>query len=235
MRDAGGRRWFLAGNDSVWPRVVHGAARRVLADTDGRIVCEGFAPLVTRDFTPLVERVLASGADVVLSSFVGADLVVFERQCHAMGVREQSRSLALALDEPTRERIGDTAAAGTWGVSGYFEQLPGERNAAFVRRYRRAYGRFAPPLSSISESAFDAVHLYAAAARRARADDPRSVARELPAAATSRAGRSSWTGPTRRAAALPGRVRRRRLRGTSGRIGRFGTRQRPLTGNRRSH
>ncbi len=180
---------------------------------------------------------LASGADVVLSSFVGADLVAFERQCHAMGVREQSRSLALALDEPTRERIGDTAAAGTSGVSGYFEQLPGERNAAFVRHYRRAYGRFAPPLSSISESAFDAVHLYAAAARRARADDPRSVAREL------RAGRCDFPrgtvvvdGPdTVGAAALPGRVRRRRLRGTSGRIGRFGTRQRPLTGNRRSH
>jgi branched-chain amino acid transport system substrate-binding protein len=34
-------------------------------------------------------------------------------------------------------------------------------------------------VSSISESAYDAVHLYAAAARRAGADDPRAVAREL--------------------------------------------------------
>jgi urea transport system substrate-binding protein len=115
----------------------------------------------------------------VLSSFVGADLVAFERQCHAMGVRERCRSLALALDEPTRERIGDVAASGLWGVSGYFEQLPDEINQAFVRRYRRTYGAFAPPVSSISESIYEALLLYTAAARRAGEDDPSSVAREL--------------------------------------------------------
>jgi urea transport system substrate-binding protein len=179
MRVAGGRRWFLAGNDYVWPQVVHNVARHVLADRDAVVVGEAFAALGTRDFTPMIERILASGADVVLSSFVGADLVAFERQCHAMGVRDRSRSLALALDEPTRERIGDLASPGVWGVSGYFEQLPGDANEQFLRRYRRAFGRFAPPVSSISESAYEAVHLYAAAARRAGPGDPRAVAREL--------------------------------------------------------
>lgn len=179
MRVASGRRWFLAGNDYVWPQVVHTAARRVLGERDAVVVGEAFAPLGTRDFTPIIERILASGADLVLSSFVGADLVAFERQCHAMGVRERARSLALALDEPTRERIGDTAAAGMWGVAGYFEQLPDAVNAAFLRRYRKRYGQFAPPVSSISESAYEALHLYAAAARRAGEDEPRAVAREL--------------------------------------------------------
>jgi branched-chain amino acid transport system substrate-binding protein len=179
MEVAGGRRWFLAGNDYVWPQVVHSAARRVLADHCGTVVGEGFAPLGTRDFAPLIENVLRSGADIVLSSFVGADLVHFERQCHAMGVRERCRSLALALDEPTRERIGDDAASGMWGVSGYFEQLPGDLNEAFLRRYRAAYGAFAPPVSSISESVYEALHLYAIAARRAADDDAVATAREL--------------------------------------------------------
>lgn len=179
MREAGGRRWFLAGNDYVWPHAVHAAAREVVAGQRGRVVGEAFAGLGTRDFTPVVEAVLASGADLVLSSFVGADLVAFERQCHAMGVRDRARSLALALDEPTRERIGDAAGAGMWGVSGYFEQLPDAANADFLRRYRRAFGAFAPPVSSISESAYEALHLYAAAARRAGEDEPRTVAREL--------------------------------------------------------
>ena len=48
------------------------------------------------------------------------------------------------------------------GVSGYFEQLPDAANAAFLRRYRRTFGAFAPPVSSISESVYEAVHLYAA-------------------------------------------------------------------------
>lgn len=42
---------------------------------------EGFTPLGTRNFTPLIERILVSGADVVLSSFAGAYLAGFERQC----------------------------------------------------------------------------------------------------------------------------------------------------------
>ncbi|MEJ3654591.1 ABC transporter substrate-binding protein [Actinomycetes bacterium KLBMP 9759] len=179
MREAGGRRWFLAGNDYVWPHVVHGKARSLVAEHGGTVVGERFADLGTRDFTPLVEAVLASGADVVLSSFVGADLVTFERQCHEMGVRERCRSLALALDEPTRERIGAAAAPGLWGVAGYFAELPGATNAAFLRRYREAYGPFAPPVSTISESVYEALHLYAAAARRAPDDDPVGVAREL--------------------------------------------------------
>ena len=91
MRAAGGRRWFLAGNDYVWPRAVHASARRVVDERRGSVVGEAFAPLGTRDFTPVVEAVLASGAEVVLSSFVGADLVAFERQCHAMGLRERAQ------------------------------------------------------------------------------------------------------------------------------------------------
>ncbi len=179
MRVAGGRRWFLAGNDYVWPRAVHAAARRVVGEQRGQVVGEAFAALGTRDFTPIVESVLASGADVVLSSFVGADLVAFERQCHRVGVRDRARTLALALDEPTRERIGDAAGAGMLGVSGYFEQLPDAANSAFLGRYRSAFGALAPPVSSISESAYEAVHLYAAAARKAGEDEPRTVAREL--------------------------------------------------------
>lgn len=179
MRLAEGKRWFLAGNDYCWPRVVHAAARHVVNEESGVVVGEAFAPLGSRDFGPLIDRVVAARPDVVLSSFVGADLVAFERQCYARGVRETSRSLALALDEPTRERIGDRACIGMWGVSGYFEQLDVEENRDFLRRYRGAYGPLATPVSSISESVYETVHLYATAARRVRTDDPAHIAREL--------------------------------------------------------
>jgi urea transport system substrate-binding protein len=179
MRDAGVRRAFLVGNDYCWPHVAHACARREITDRAGEVVGEGLAPLGSREFGPMIERILASRADLVVSAFVGADAVAFERQCHEMGLRERCRTLVLALDEPTRERIGDRAAAGLWGVSGYFAELPGKLNGDFLARYRAAYGRWAPPVSSISESAYEALHLYAAAARRARDGEPRSVAREL--------------------------------------------------------
>ena len=179
MRSAGGRRWFLVGNDYCWPRIVHACARREISGKSGVVAGQGLVQLGSLDFGPLIERILASRADLILSAFVGADAVAFERQCYARGLRDRCRTLALALDEPTRERIGDRAAAGLWAVSGYFAQLAEEANTSFLARYRARFGRWAPPVSSISESAYEALHLYAAAARRAGDGDPRSVARQL--------------------------------------------------------
>ncbi|TCK21499.1 substrate-binding protein [Pseudonocardia endophytica] len=176
QRAAGGRRWFLAGNDYVWPRSVHAAARAVLPRHGGQLVGERYAPLGTTDFAPIVEAVAASGADIVLNTFVGADSAAFERECHAMGLRDRAVSLAPAIDEATLERIGARAGSGIHGVSGYFQHLDTERNTSLLRRYRRTFGPWAPPLSSLSESVFEAIHMWAAAARRARTTEPGPVA-----------------------------------------------------------
>lgn len=45
-----------------------------------------------------------------------------------------------------------------------------------LQRYRRTFGPWAPPLSSLSESVFEAIHMWAAAARRARTTEPGPVA-----------------------------------------------------------
>lgn len=176
MRATGGRRWFLAGNDYVWPRSVHAAARAILPRYGARLVGERYAPLGTTDFTPVVEAVAASGADIVLNTFVGADSAAFERRCHAMGLRDRTVSLAPAIDEATLERIGSPAGSGIHGVSGYFQHLDTEANTSLLRGYRQAFGPWAPPLSSLSESVFEAIHMWAAAARRARTTEPGPVA-----------------------------------------------------------
>lgn len=176
---AGGRRRFPAGDDHVWPRVVHTAARRVLAERGTSIVGEGFATLDTRDLTPLVDRILASGSDIVLSSFVGADLVTFERRCHAMGgasaagrrPRRSTSPPGNASATPQRPACGASPATSS--------SFPGEVDRRFLQRYRAAFGRFAPPVSSISRSAYEAVRRYASAARRAGGSEPRAVTREL--------------------------------------------------------
>ena len=179
MRSAGGRRWFLAGNDYVWPRHVNDAARTILPHLGAQLVGERYAPLGTRDFAPIVEAVAASGADIVLNSFVGADSAAFERQCHAMGLRDRTVSLGPAMDEATLERVGARAAAGIHGVSGYFQHLASEGNDSLIRRYRQAFGPWAPPLSTLSESVFEAIHMWATAARRTRSTEPGVVAGEL--------------------------------------------------------
>lgn len=179
MRAADGKRWFLAGNDYCWPRSTHAAARRILPRSGARVVGERYAALGTRDFTRVIEAVTASGADIVLSTFVGADAAAFERQCHATGLREQCVTLAPAMDESTLEHVGADAAPGLYAVSGYVEQLASPGNAVLLHRYREAYGRWAPPLSTLSESVFEAAHIWWSAARRVGADEPRLIAEAM--------------------------------------------------------
>ena len=87
--------------------------------------------------------------------------------------------LGPAMDEATLERIGFEASEGIHGVSGYFQHLQTERNGTLLQRYRERFGRWAPPLSSLSESMFEAIHVWAAAARQVRTTDPTPVADEM--------------------------------------------------------
>ncbi|MEV0388910.1 ABC transporter substrate-binding protein [Nonomuraea sp. NPDC050643] len=180
MRECGGRRWYLAGNDYVWPRASNRQARRIIDAAGGEVAGERYARIGTRRFEPLVEDIERSRADLVVSTFVGADEALFERACHAAGLRARVRTLSLALDEATREHAGDAAATGLYTAFGYYQQLPIADNRAFLARYRERYGCVAPPVSSISESLYEAVLLYAAAARRTRGDEPADIGRAMP-------------------------------------------------------
>ncbi|WP_236796050.1 substrate-binding protein [Amycolatopsis sp. GM8] len=179
MRAAGGRRWFLAGNDYCWPRSTHAAARQVLPRFGARLVGERFAALGTQDFSPVIEAILASGAEIVLSTFVGADAAEFQRQGHRAGLGKRCLTLAPAMDESTLQRVGPDAARGLYAVSGYFEQLPTAGNDALLTRYRSEFGRWAPPLSTLTESVFEAVHMWWSVARRVGAEEPKLIADEM--------------------------------------------------------
>lgn len=179
MRSTGGKRWFMVGQDYSWSHGAHRQARRLLPEAGGIIVGESLVPVGTTEFGPIMEAIQNSGADLVLSTLVGADEVAFERQSVAMGLRDQCQTLALVYDEVTDERMGDVPRSGIWTTSGYFQQLPTQQNKSFLTRYRQAFGPWAPPVSSLSESVYSAVHMYAAAARDAAGDDPADVITRL--------------------------------------------------------
>ncbi|AHH99837.1 ABC transporter substrate-binding protein [Kutzneria albida] len=180
MREHSSRGWYVVGNDYSWPRAVGACARRTVLAEGGRLLGERYVPLSSRDFSPVLEEIERSGAELVVNSLVGGDAAAFERQLYAAGLRQRVRSIGTLLDEATREHIGDEAAAGMWTVLGYFMDLPTEENREFLRRYRAAYGDYAPPVSSVTESVYEGIHLYARAARAAGTIEPASLLGALP-------------------------------------------------------
>lgn len=161
MRTTGGRRWFLVGQDYVWSHGAHRDARRVIEAAGGRVVGEQLTPLGTTDFDAIVEAVARSGADLVLSSLVGADEVAFERASVRAGLRDTTRTVSLVLDEATLAHMGEHAAEGLRTALSYFQDGPAAGNADLLARYRAARGTWAPPITALSETVYEAIHQYA--------------------------------------------------------------------------
>ncbi len=172
MKAAGGRRWYLVGQDYCWSHGAHTAARRALAELGGQVVGDTYTPLGTLDFERIIEQISGAGPDIVLSSLVGSDEVAFQRQCADAGLRAQAKALSLVMDESTYEHVGAAAAEGVVTALGYFQDAPAAGNADLVRRYRDRYGPWAPPISSLSETVYEAVVQYAQAVRANPDDHP---------------------------------------------------------------
>lgn len=174
MQETGGKNFYLVGSDYIWPRSANVDARRLIAKLGGRIAGEAYEPLGTRDFSRVIEHIDTSSADIVISSFVGADEVAFERQSHDHGLHRPT--LGLALDEVTLEQIGSKASAGLWSAFNYFEDVQTHDNSEFLGRYRAMHGEFSPPPSSITRSIYDTVHMVATAANECGSTSPRALA-----------------------------------------------------------
>lgn len=179
MQATGGERFYLAGSDYCWPREMLRSARAVIERAGGAISDERYLPVGTSDFTTLIESIDRRRTELVVSTFIGADEVAFEQQMHAAGVGERVRTVSFVLDESTHEYIGPAASANLWTAFSYFEALRSTENLAFVSQYRARFGADAPPVSSLTECVYEAVHLLARAAVTAGDVSPGAVGRQL--------------------------------------------------------
>ena len=158
-RAAGGNRWFLVGQEYSWSWGAHRAAEQVLSRSAGHVVAQRYTPLGTRDFTPIIESIRVSGADVVMSSLVGADEVAFQQQAFAAGLHDIASRVSLVMDECTLEHVGEDAGRGILTALSYFQSSASDPRGV-AAAYRARFGPWAPPLSALSVSIYEAAHQY---------------------------------------------------------------------------
>ncbi|GAA3445277.1 substrate-binding domain-containing protein [Planomonospora venezuelensis] len=159
------RRWYLLGNDYVWPRLVHAAARRRLAGHGASVVGERLVPYGVRAFAPLLEELAAARADAVLLSLIGSDLVAFNRAFAAAGL--PCARLCGALEEHGLLGVGGDTTGELYGAMGYFASMVTEESLSLGERYTRRFGPTAPLLNGHGQGCYEAVLMIAALAARA--------------------------------------------------------------------
>ena len=171
------RRWFVVGNDYVWPRSTARAALRYARACGGRVCGQEFVPLGTEDYTEVLRSIDRGAADAVLMLLIGADAVNFNRAYAASGLHQRALRLSTHMDENMLMASGAEATDGLWAAAGYFETLATAESLDFNGRYAARFGVQAPVLSSLGESCYEGFRLLAALADRARSLDVRTLMR----------------------------------------------------------
>jgi len=162
------RRWYVVGNDYVWPR-------RYAVECGARICGESYLPLGTHDFGAVLRRIEGAEADAVLMLLVGNDAVRFNRAFARYGLDQRCLRLSTLMDENMLLASGAAATTGLYSTAGFFAALVTPENLDFHGQYARRFGVDAPPLGSLGESCYEGVLLLAALIGRARTLDVRAI------------------------------------------------------------
>ncbi|MEN3538113.1 substrate-binding domain-containing protein [Microbispora sp. ZYX-F-249] len=159
------RRWFLLGNDYVWPRLVHASAREHLRGRSAAIVGERLVPPGTGLMDRLIEELAVTRPDAVLLTLIGSDLIAFNRAFAASGLG--CVRLCGALEEHGLLAAGGDTTGGLYAAMGYFGGIATDANLGLAERYTAMFGPEAPLLNGHGHGCYEGVLMLAALARRA--------------------------------------------------------------------
>ncbi|MCD2193660.1 substrate-binding domain-containing protein [Actinomycetospora endophytica] len=179
--ELGVRRWAIVGDDYIWPRASAAVATQWARAHDVPIVDEVFVPLGTHDFRPALRTLARSSADGVLLLLVGEDAVHFNRAFASAGLDYRQTRLSTLMDESMLLASGPPATRSLYSAAAYFEDLATADAMEFAGRYAGQFGTAAPVPSSLGESCYEGMNLYAQLVR-----DAGSVRRQNVLAASDR-------------------------------------------------
>jgi ABC-type branched-subunit amino acid transport system substrate-binding protein len=159
VRHRRARRWVLLGTDYVWPRAVHRAARRSLAEAGADVVGEALVPFGPTDPGPLL--------DLVLLSLEGRDLDAFNREFARAGLDRSVVRLSGALEENGLYALGGDTTGELYACMPSFVAAgdgTDEHQLALQERHARRSGPEAPVVCAYARGVYDGVRMAAALA-----------------------------------------------------------------------
>ncbi|WP_235999089.1 substrate-binding domain-containing protein [Qaidamihabitans albus] len=176
LRDnVGARRWFVVGDDYVWPRGSTAAVRRYAHEFDLRISGEAFVSLGTADMGHVVDLVQRTPCDGVLMLLVGQDAVEFNRCFAARGLHERLVRFSPLMEENMLIASGAGGTRNLFAAAGYFRSLVSADAMDLLGSYVRLHGPSAPPLNNAAESCYEGLRALHQLAHRAGTADLREL------------------------------------------------------------
>lgn len=172
----GVRRWFVVGDDYVWPRASAAAARGYARRLGGQICGESYVGLGSEDFAAVLDRLEGEPRpDGVLMLLVGEDAVQFNRAFAGRGLHERMVRLSTLMDENMLLATGPGGTGELYAAAGFFESLGTASSMQFLAGYTRRHGVLAPAATSLGESCYEGTRLLTELWRRCGSTDLAAV------------------------------------------------------------
>lgn len=176
--NVGVRRWFVIGDDYIWPRRTCRWLRQRAPDLGVTIANIKFIKYGIPDPVGLrreIDAMRSSHCDGVISLMIGQNAVEFNRAFGKAGLPDSMIRLCPLSDENVLLANGVENNTELYAAGAYFSTLVTESALDFVGRYHHLHGDGAPALSGPAESCLESLDALAALVRRAGSFEPRQI------------------------------------------------------------
>lgn len=173
------RRWYVVGNDYVWPRETAARTIEGLTGLDIEVLRCRFVPLGTESPTvwaSVLEEIVHTGADGVITLLVGSDAVRFNRAFAEADMDDTIVRFSPFIDETVVLATGAQATKNLFVSAGWFSSLRTASAVEFARKFSGAWDLVcgadplgtssAPAPGTMAETTYSGVHLLASIAGR---------------------------------------------------------------------
>jgi branched-chain amino acid transport system substrate-binding protein len=171
-----GKKFFLVGNDYIYPRESNRVMRDVVEQHGGEILDEVYFPVEAgeSDLDEVLREIKAAEPDVIFSTLVGQCARLFYAQYREHRLDPARMPIAsLSMAEEEIRLIGPERCTGHITAATYFGSLQNDSNRHFIELWRQRFGD--RPTSTWSEMAYTQVHLFARALQRTGSLDRRKL------------------------------------------------------------
>lgn len=167
LRDnAGIRKWFVVGDDYVWPRASMKSVRRYIGELGLELAGERFVGLGRGDMRQVVAEAVRSRCDGVLMLLVGQDAVDFNRACADFAGDGAFVRFSPLMEESMLLASGAEATRGLFVASSFFSSMVSTASMDLLGRYGALHGPTPPPAGSVAESCYEGAQLLSHMCRR---------------------------------------------------------------------
>lgn len=165
--EKGYKKFFLLGSDYVFPRTANMIINAQVANAGLEVVGEEYADMDQTDFAAIIAKIEAAQPDVIINTLNGTGNVSFFKQMSEKNyTSKEYMTMSFSIAEEEVATIGSSILQGHLVSWNYYQTTAGEKNDAFVKAYKAAYGENRVT-SDPAEAAYDAVYLWKAAVEKA--------------------------------------------------------------------